>query len=290
MEGGYGIRYLVDSGPPEELVLGRSVEEDEVVGGGSAVREVAWSPFDESPHLLVAGRMGDGTTVVTRMLLAHVLRHPDEWTACVLGGDPTGKPVGYSQRGRFAVVRDEEAALDLLGSLAEECRHRIDRLGGVGVSLPDEVVVAELGAARGSDGYPDSSGTDAWTGDRRVLVVVECPEDYSGKVKDGLLNVARLGQLAGVHLAVMTNRPTNEAIPSALNAMLSARLILGAWTPAMAYPLMGGTWGDEVLRVPRSRGLFAPRWGGHAREVQLAYLEESDLERLASATDTGGQR
>ncbi len=287
MEEGDRVRYLANS-VPEELVLGRSVKKGgaAALGGSSREpgREVVWCPFDESPHLLIAGRAGDATTAVARTLLAHVLRHPDELSACVLGGDPTGEPAGYSQRGRFAVVQDEEAALDLLDSLTDECRRRIDLLGGVGVGLPDDV--GEVGAAQGS-GEASSCryGVDAWTGDRRMIVVVVCPENYSGKVKDGLLAVARYGQLAGLHLAVLTNRPTNVSIPGALNASLTARLMLGAWPPAMAHALVGGAWGDEVYRIPTTRGLFAPRWGHPASEVQLVHLEESDLELLAAAAD-----
>jgi len=228
-----------------------------------------WST-DIHPHILITGPTGAGKSVTARAVIL-------QW---ILGGgrvvllDPKRVEFTpfYGRRGVDLVATELEDMADAVRSAVTEMDKRYKLLSRYGVQHIDElppevrphrilVVLDEAGEAL------DSTGT---SGEEKEL-------------RDGMrrdcLSLGQLARAAGIHLALLTQRPDAVILGGRLRHNLGARLLCGPSEPKAVGMMFGETRNVPAI-TPNVRG--RARYGvtgATPREIQGIWVSRADIDQ-----------
>lgn len=190
------------------------------IGVSEGDTEMVWN-VDDAPHLGIFGATGGGKGGVLKVILFHVLNHPESWTPpVVVSAKPTGEMAWLGDRGKFLTPK---VATNSEGKKGIDCSHMVSEF----------VKYQNLALERGIE--IQNRGLDKWDGQRALLVVDECGSLLDGLWGDDLKTVvkaikdiARMGRSAGVHLILMTQKPDVASVGGGdVLSNLQGRILVG---------------------------------------------------------------
>lgn len=128
----------------------------------------------------------------------------------------------------------------------------------------------------------------------RIIVAVDEVSDLlavgAKEIEQLLVRLAQRGREAGFHLLCSTQRPSADAVPSALKANLPARLVgkVASAQEALMATGISGTGAEMLI----GSGDFLAVIGGQITRFQVAYTGALDIQRIlrtlnASASQSG---
>ena len=229
--------------PPVTAVLGMSVD-------GYLHTLDLTAP--EVTHVLVSGATGSGKTVLLRSLLLSLALYNRQAHLQLVLIDP--KKRGFTPL---------DGLPHLLHPIAYEA---IDAEAVLGQ------VVAEM-ERRDREGAPPTP---------HIVVAVDEVADLlmtsSKNVERYLIRIAQRGREAGIHLVLSTQKPSADAIPSALKANFPARLVgkVSSGQDALVASGVPGTNAELLMGV----GDFLAVVGGQTTRFQAAYSDILDMQRI----------
>jgi S-DNA-T family DNA segregation ATPase FtsK/SpoIIIE len=228
------------------------------------------------PHTLIAGRSGNGKTVVQRSIIAHALAGPwqvvgIDLNRVILSEYPKIPFVGS----RFKHVRDLESAAIAIAEVEAEMMRRFEQLEATGRynmqdliqeghASPILLLVDEL--------YPLLVDDDPTTVDAVTR------NQWRSQIITHLSSIMRLGRAAAVHVVMSTQRPHADVIPGEMRNNMENRILLGRTDPTTSSIVLDNQLGTEIPEIT-GRGMMFYR--GSYDEVQFYYLQPGGVaERL----------
>jgi S-DNA-T family DNA segregation ATPase FtsK/SpoIIIE len=237
------LRDVPGSLPPVTAVLGLSLE-------GTPYLLPLAAP--EVTHVLVAGSTGCGKTKLLRSLILSLALYNRQAHFQVALVDPKRRgfaPLQGLPHLLAPIATEADEALDLLTRVLHEMERR-DREN----APPTPRIVVAI----------DEVGDLVITGEKPIEEV--------------LVRLAQRGREAGIHLICSTQRPSAEAVPSALKGNLPARLV-GKVASAQDALIAAGISGTNAEAL-RGCGDFLAVVGGEAERFQAAYTDAIDIQRI----------
>lgn len=239
----YLLNLLQDipSLPPVTAALGLSIEGDPYTLDFT-------SP--EVTHVLVAGATGSGKTELMRSMLLSLALYNRQAHLQLALIDP--KKRGFTPL---------DSLPHLLYPIATEA---------IDAEMVFGHVVAEM-ERRDHEGAPATP---------RIVVAVDEVADLlmigSKNIERYLIRIAQRGREAGIHLVLSTQKPSADAIPSALKANLPARLIgkVASGQDALVAAGVPGTNAELLMGV----GDFLAVVGGRTVRFQAAYADATEIQ------------
>lgn len=241
--------------PPVTAVLGLNLE-------GEVYTLPLMAP--EVTHVLVAGTTGCGKTELLRTLLLSLALYNRQAHLQIALIDP-------KKRG-FAPLDGLPHLVAPIATTPDDAQDLLDYL------------VGEM-ERRDRESAPATP---------RVIVAVDEVGDLLSisdkEVERALTRLAQRGREAGFHIVCSTQRPSADAVPSALKANLPARLVgkVASSQEALTATGISGTNAETLT----GSGDFIAVIGGQITRFQAAYTGSLDIryiqKQLASSTSTSG--
>ena len=229
--------------------------------GGSKIS--FWEPA-RSPNLLITGPAGAGKSVIERSLIFHCLQNPDKWR--IYGIDPHRVELGSYKKHSPVVARiatELEDAVDLCRFIKDEMMDRYTMMEKAGVNnyqdLPETphailFLVDEVAVFLSLSGSKTEGG--------------KAEDKLKGEASMLLTKIARAGRAAGIHLALVTQRPDVKIINQELRNNITTRIVMGRVDAIHSSMTLGN---DEATRIPwRIRGRGYIQHNGQGRQFQAA--------------------
>lgn len=225
----------------------------------------------DMPHLLVAGTTGSGKSVMLNGLLTSLLLASDPRQVKMVLIDP--KRVELTPFARIPhlitpVVTDVKKAANALGWAVAEMERRYE--------------VLEKAGARSLDGYNARSERQI----PYVVVVIDELADLmmqaGAKVEDAIVRLAQKARAVGIHLVVATQRPSVDVITGLIKANIPSRIAFAVSSQVDSRVILDGPGAEALLGMGDM--LFKPVSAARASRVQGAFISESEVERVVSAS------
>jgi hypothetical protein len=202
--------------------------------GATAEGEPVWGLTHEA-NTLISGVMGYGKTSVARQLVAHALLDPAARVRIV---DGKGSRADWGA----AEPSCERFILGTMPDAVEQVEAMLTELVGIVQARNDAT-------DRNAPGHKPGALVlvlDEWQDIRAAA------DKKAGERIDTLLGrVVRMGRAVGVHVIVVTQRPTVEDVPSGVRNLLSQRVALVTRNAVDAALILGET---PTLALPTKRG------------------------------------
>lgn len=230
------------SGQPHALLLGRAYD-----NGGRDL----WLPFDNAPHVLVAGATGAGKSVEIANMLLGLCWHTS--------------PADV----RVVLIDMKNTDLVPFARLPH-----VDRL-----ATDTQPAFAALREAGRLLKRRQANHTDT----PRLLIVVD---EYTDLVGDSEAmshadRIARQGRSAGIHMLIATQHPTSKALGGATIKNNFLTRCIGQVADASAASNAAGRPGTHAELLP-GKGAFLMVHGLDATRFQSYYLDEIAIESLVT--------
>lgn len=230
--------------PPITAILGLSVE-------GEPYTLPLMAP--QVTHVLIAGATGCGKTELLRSILISLALYNRQTHLQLVLIDPKRRgftPLEGLPHLMHPIATTPDDAIPLLNSIVKEMERR-DQEGAV----PTRIIVAvdEVGDLITTGGKP---------------------------IENALVRLAQRGREAGIHLICSTQRPSAEAVPSALKANLPARLIgrVASAQEALTAAGISSTNAEALM----GSGDFVSVIGAQITRFQAAYTSLPDVQYILS--------
>lgn len=230
---------------------------------------VSWN-INTVPHLLIAGRSGSGKSIAIRNLIFHCLLHPEQFS--LVSVNLKAEEFPFFGKYNDVILKHVETLEDAFGVVQYAnllFRERYAAMEKAGVNnyteLPTKekttiVILDEVYYLFGE--YPNDTDTE-----RQV----------KKQIQQKILEIARLGRAAGVHLVLSTQTPSLDIIPRELKDNLPARLLLGENTEEYSQ-LALDTEGIDYLPNIMGRGYFQEY--GQGQEIQIHFSSQDYVDTL----------
>lgn len=228
-----------------------------------------------APHVLVAGTTGSGKTTLVQGMIASIAMTMRSADVELLVVDPKMSDLTMFQKlphiSGGTIISDPTEAISALELLAERTLDERTRLL----------------AAAGHSSVSDLNRSVGKTAIKPIVVVVEELADVvdaadSGADRERLLrSLTRLSQrarAAGLHLLLVTQRPSKEILPARLKANLPVRICLQVPGTSDSMVILDRPGGEKL----RGRGDFLLRRDGEHLRGQALFAPREELADLVA--------
>lgn len=230
---------------------------------GESIMGPVYIDLAQNPHVLVGGTTASGKTKLLELIGTQVI----EKCASLMIADYKG--VDFSQFvGRARIARNNEELWAVLEYLNEELERRKSAF-----------------VKHGCRNIAEYSKNEKWM-PRIVLIVDEASLvfDTSGindkaeketvaRILGALINLARVGRFAGIHVIVATQRPDTLSVPGALKANLDTRICARMPDDATSTVILDD---GSATNLPSIKGRFLLRDGSGSDTIFQAYLPDEN--------------
>ena len=227
-------------------------------------------PLSEGPHWLIAGKAGSGKTNLVNGLLVNMMEKytPDQLNICWIGPRKTEtEPYKGTPFCPIDPVVDMGDANELMEYLVREMNRRYDVLESANTSSIDKF-----------NGWVEDNPVIAGEKDLKAIpYIVVAINDYADmvaqfpQVEAPILKLVQKAHAVGIHLIVVTQRPSATIISQDIKANLSARICLPV-TDETASCIAIDQPGAEKLEHPGDM-LFKDKAG------QVTFLQSEYISR-----------
>ena len=262
------LREVIDSQEFDKAKSKASFAVGKDIGGKCIVGNIA-----KLPHMLIAGTTGSGKSVCMNSIIISLLYKASPEEVKLIMIDPKMVELGIYNgipHLLIPVVTDPKKAAGSLQWAVTEMMRRYKAMSDVGV--------------RDLESYNAIMDTEEGQKMPQVVVIVDELADLmlvaSKEVEESICRIAQMGRAAGIHLVIATQRPSSDVITGLMKANIPSRIAFSV-ASAMESRIILDTQGAEKL-VGRGDMLFAPIGSGKPLRVQGCYVDESEVEAVAT--------
>lgn len=211
-----------------------------------------------APHVLIAGTVGSGKSVMMHSIIASLLLKNDPTTAKLILIDPKRVEFTfYRDHPLCTVLYETEQALSALDMAVNEMERRFQVM--------------------------ERDRTRIWNGEKLYIIIDELADLMLTAGKDAEVKITRLaqkGRAAGVHLVMATQHPVVKVLSGIIKANCPTRIALKVKTISDSRVILDHK-GAEQLKGKGDAILSTA--SGEEFHFQGAYLTDEDIELLGSA-------
>ena len=262
------LREVIDSSEFANAKSKASFAVGKDIGGKCIVGNIA-----KLPHMLIAGTTGSGKSVCMNSIIISLLYKASPEEVKLIMIDPKMVELGVYNgipHLLIPVVTDPKKAAGSLQWAVTEMMRRYKSMSDVGV--------------RDLESYNAIMEAEEGQKMPQVVVIVDELADLmlvaSKEVEESICRIAQMGRAAGIHLVIATQRPSSDVITGLMKANIPSRIAFSV-ASAMESRIILDTQGAEKL-VGKGDMLFAPIGSGKPLRVQGCFVDESEVEAVAS--------
>ncbi|WP_053959745.1 FtsK/SpoIIIE domain-containing protein [Sulfobacillus thermosulfidooxidans] len=176
----------------------------------------------EAPHLLIAGTTGSGKSVAAHAILCSLLFTLPSKDLQLIVVDPKKVEMAvYKNAPQVTFLHRAEDVVEVLDNLVNQMEERNEKFEAVGARN-----LASYNAKVAPDQrlprivcYVDET-FDLFLGAETSVEDKKEGKELRGRIENALTRLAQKARSAGIHLALATQKPTVEAVPSLLRGNL----------------------------------------------------------------------
>ena len=264
------LREVIDSAEFTKSKSKSSFAVGKDIGGNCIIGNIA-----RLPHMLIAGTTGSGKSVCMNSIIISLLYKARPEDVKLIMVDPKMVELGIYNgipHLLIPVVTDPKKAAGSLQWAVSEMMRRYKAMSDAGVrDLESYNSIME------SQETPDKKLP-------QVVVIIDELADLmlvaAKEVEESICRIAQMGRASGIHLVIATQRPSADVITGLMKANIPSRIAF-AVASAMESRIILDTQGAEKL-VGKGDMLYAPIGNGKPQRVQGCYVDESEVEAVAS--------
>ena len=202
-----------------------------------------------NPHILLYGRPGAGKSVAQRVLLNHCIQHSDKWE--VYGVDLKRTELEEYRKNTDVVrkvISELDEAVDTLRTVRGMMLSRYEEMEFEGVryfsdlkNKPKAILI-----------LVDELAPLTW--EWETSAQPEKDNALKKEAQDLLIDIARNGRSAGIHLALATHQPATAVVHGALREAMTLRYGIGRTDAVVSNMILGS---DSGTRTPEGKGVAA---------------------------------
>lgn len=225
--------------------------------------ESIWEPA-VSPHMMLIGAAGTGKSVIQRSILFHCIQNAENWA--VFGIDVNGIELHrYAEYDNAVagVATNFLDGLEVLRYVSEEMFRRYQEMEEFGVNH-----VNNMPEKRKSVMVMIDESTVFLTPSPLKTDEGKAINDAKKEASKIILDIARLGRAAGVHLIMSAQRPDLEIFYGELRQNFTTRIAAGRADSISSSLTLDN---DDATKLPRIKGRGYIQHNGSGREFQSYY-------------------
>lgn len=243
------------------LALGKDI------GGHPVVADLR-----EMPHLLIAGATGSGKSVCVNALLCGILFRSTPEDVRFILIDPKRVEL-YNYRSLphllYPLVVDIKQAALVLRDVVEEMEDRLAKFSEVGA----RDIEAYNTKVRENGGEPPLPYLVVMIDELADLMMV-APAD----VEHYICRLAQLARATGIHLVLVTQRPSTDVITGLIKANIPSRISFAVASLMDSRVILDSPGAEKLLG--KGDMLFHPVYLNKALRLQGAFVSEEEIDRL----------
>jgi S-DNA-T family DNA segregation ATPase FtsK/SpoIIIE len=260
-----------DSKAELPLVLGRTIS-----------NEVFIADLAKMPHLLIAGATGQGKSVGINGIISSILykKHPSQVKFVLIDPKKVELSLYANLESHFLavletsdepIITDTKQVIGVLNSLCKEMDSRYDLLKKAGVRNLTEYnakfTARKLNPKKGHRFLPYI-----------VLIIDEFADLMMTAGKEIETPIARLAQLARIHLILATQRPSVNVITGIIKANFPARISFRVTSKVDSRTILDTGGADQLV----GRGDLLLSTGSEIVRIQNAFIDTPEVENLVN--------
>ncbi|MBA7628839.1 DNA translocase SpoIIIE [subsurface metagenome] len=237
--------------------------------GKGASGDALASDLTKMPHLIIAGATGSGKTVCLNTIICCLLMHntPNEIRFIMV--DP--KRLELTQYNNvphlaFPVIVDTGEALGALRWMNKEMDDRYQKLASVG----ERNIEGYNRKRQGNEKLP-----------YLILIIDELADLMMvsfDEVEHILCRLAQLSRPTGIHMIVVTQRPSVDVVTGLIKANFPTRISFAVTSQEDSRTLIDSAGAEKLLG--RGDMLFMPTEASKPKRLQGCFLSDDEIERL----------
>lgn len=264
------LREVIDSPEFSRAKSKSSFAVGKDIGGSCIVGNIA-----KLPHMLIAGTTGSGKSVCMNSIIISLLYKASPDDVKLIMVDPKMVELGIYNgipHLLIPVVTDPKKAAGSLQWAVTEMMRRYKSMSDAGV--------------RDLESYNSIVESQEGEGQKlpQVVVIIDELADLmlvaAKEVEESICRIAQMGRAAGIHLIIATQRPSADVITGLMKANIPSRIAF-AVASSLESRIILDTQGAEKL-VGKGDMLFAPIGCGKPKRVQGCYVDETEVEAVAT--------
>ena len=264
------LREVIDSTEFSKAKSKSSFAVGKDIGGNCIVGNIA-----RLPHMLIAGTTGSGKSVCMNSIIISLLYKARPEDVKLIMVDPKMVELGIYNgipHLLIPVVTDPKKAAGSLQWAVSEMMRRYKAMSDAGV--------------RDLESYNSIMEAEQMEDKKlpQVVVIIDELADLmlvaAKEVEESICRIAQMGRASGIHLVIATQRPSADVITGLMKANIPSRIAFSV-ASAMESRIILDTQGAEKL-VGKGDMLYAPIGNGKPQRVQGCYVDESEVEAVAS--------
>lgn len=250
------------------IVLGKDI------AGRPAIFDLA-----QMPHLLIAGSAGSGKSVCMNSLIISLLLKfsPDELRIIMIDPKMLDTAI-YAQLPHLItpVVNDTDNILPVLNLAVNEMEKRYWMLAKTKTKN-----ITDFNSRSGVQEPPVDNNSDPIPEKLPFLIIMidELADimmsEHKNEVEAAIARLAQKGRAVGIHLVVMTSRPSVNIITGELKSNFSARIALKVGSIVDSRVILDQKGAEKLLG--QGDMLFMPQGNGNTERIQGAMVADQDI-------------
>lgn len=261
-----------------QTIKSREKDPTHAVFGKTPVGETLAIPLSEGPHWLICGQTMSGKSVFANSLLVSLMchNHPDELKMVWI--DPkkveAGAYVGLPYC-PIDPVTDMEDAYGLIQYFVFEMERRYSLLESTGKKKLVDY-----------NNWVKKNPEEAERGGHVPLPFLICViDEYADmvmqvkEVEDGIVRLGQKARAAGIHLLIMTQRPSATIISPTLKANIPGRVCLKVADSTNSQIILDEPGGEKL----RGYGDGLVQWDSKLERVQGPFITDDEIANIFSS-------
>lgn len=257
-----------------QTIESRAKDPTHAVFGKTPEGETLDIPLSEGPHWLICGETNSGKSVFANAILISLMchNHPDQLKLTWI--DPKRVEAGAYVGLPFCPidpVTDMNDAYGLIQYYVYEMERRYALLEKAGKKKL-------LDYNAWIDANPDKAADGGHVKLPYMICVIDeyadmTMQDKDREVEQGIIRLGQKARAAGIHLMIMTQRPSVQVISPLLKANVPGRVCLKVADSTNSGIVIDQPGGEKL----RGYGDGLVKWGSHLERVQGAFITDDEI-------------
>ena len=198
-----------------------------------------WLDLNDAPHILISGTTGSGKSIfVNNLITTLMMRNTPDQVRFVLFDPKHVELNRYRDEPHLLcpIVKDADTALNVLNKLCEEMEERYRTFEEY--YCCNVIEYNELAEEQGLTKLPYI-----------IVVIDEYADlvDMKHSINDPVILLAQKARAAGIHLVIVTQRPSTKVITGALKANMPTRIAFMTSSMVDSVTLLGEPGAERLL-------------------------------------------